>query len=190
MKRCNLAISLRNHRCFLCMNFRQPNSAIFVFGEHSTKPNRSVLMSFNTNREETLMAETDFRAMCATACVNGEYICLVPQSLIKACLQRPQYCLLGWTDTYVNTVIEVHWLYCSTRVENVQICFQIPNQVSIPQSKKWNDSQRRISEGGKYIRENTAVGMKFRFKIRDFVRTNYYILMNCEGELVLFNEVW
>ncbi len=136
LKRYDGAISLSDHRCFTCLHFRQPNSTIFVFGEHPTKPNRSLLMSFNTNREETLIAETDYRKGCATACINGEYICLVSQSLMKACLQHPQYCLLERTDTYVNTVIEVHWLYCSTRVENVQICFQFHKVVPPTMRKK------------------------------------------------------
>ncbi len=134
LKKCNKAISPSDHRGFLCLYFRQPNSTIFVFGEHPTKPNRCVLMSFNTNREETLIAETDFRAMCATACINGEYICFCPNPWWRL-VCTIQYCLLERTETYVNTVIEVHWLYCSTRVENVQICFQI-HKVVPPTMKK------------------------------------------------------
>ncbi len=59
---------------FPYLYFRRFSNAGFIFGEHPTKPNRCALMAFNTKREETLIAETDYRIFCSTACINGELI--------------------------------------------------------------------------------------------------------------------
>ncbi len=31
-------------------------------------------MAFDSNRKETIIAETDYRVYCAIACIDGEYV--------------------------------------------------------------------------------------------------------------------
>ncbi len=82
LKMFNTAIRLNDHHYFLCLSVRFSNNTVFVFGEHPTKRGRCALMTFNANREETLIAETDFRVLCPTVCINGEYIRLVIRSFL------------------------------------------------------------------------------------------------------------
>ncbi len=47
---------------------------VCVFGSHLSKPNRYTLASFNTRREEKIIAETDYRKGGAMACVDGKKV--------------------------------------------------------------------------------------------------------------------
>ncbi len=46
--------------------------SVCIFGSHETNPDRCALYTFDANRNETLIAETEFRGHCAIACLNGE----------------------------------------------------------------------------------------------------------------------
>ncbi len=45
---------------------------VCIFGTHETNPDRCALYTFDANRKETLIAETEFRGHCAIAYLNGE----------------------------------------------------------------------------------------------------------------------
>ncbi len=50
------------------------NEFVVILGSHLSKPNRSTLMTFNTRREEEIIAETDYRKYGAMACVDGKKV--------------------------------------------------------------------------------------------------------------------
>ncbi len=52
---------------------RLSGSTVCIFGDHAANPNRSAVMTFNSNREEAMVAETDYRILCSTVCINGEF---------------------------------------------------------------------------------------------------------------------
>ncbi len=47
---------------------------VCIFGSHLSKPNRSTLLTFNTRRQEKIIAETDYRKYGAMACVDGKKV--------------------------------------------------------------------------------------------------------------------
>ncbi len=47
------------------------SSTVCVFGEKSTNRKKCVLITFNTKREEKVVAEVDYRWDCAFGCVSG-----------------------------------------------------------------------------------------------------------------------
>ncbi len=50
------------------------DARICVFGSHVSDPNRCSVMIMNSKHEEMVVADTDYRAFGAVACVNGESI--------------------------------------------------------------------------------------------------------------------
>ncbi len=58
------------------MSFSETMDAdsVCIFGTHGTNPDRCALYTFDANRKETLITETEFRNHCAIACLNGELI--------------------------------------------------------------------------------------------------------------------
>ncbi len=50
------------------------SSTVCVFGENSENPQKCTLITFNTKREEKVVAEVANRLGCALGCVNGEYV--------------------------------------------------------------------------------------------------------------------
>ncbi len=50
------------------------DSTVCVFGENLKNQNKCTVMTFNTKREETVVAEVDYRIECAFGCVNGELV--------------------------------------------------------------------------------------------------------------------
>ncbi len=45
---------------------------VCIFGTLKTKPGRCAVYTFDTNRKETFIVETEFREHCAIACLNGK----------------------------------------------------------------------------------------------------------------------
>ncbi len=60
------------------MHYRGPlratidGSTVCIFGKSETNRNKCKLITFNTKREETVVAEVAFRMGCAMGCVNGK----------------------------------------------------------------------------------------------------------------------
>ncbi len=50
------------------------DECVVILGSHLSKPNRSTLMTFNTRREEKIIAEIDYRKDGAMACVDGKKV--------------------------------------------------------------------------------------------------------------------
>ncbi len=50
------------------------SSTVCVFGEKSIDRKKCVLITFNTKREEKVVAEVDVRLGCVLGCINGEYV--------------------------------------------------------------------------------------------------------------------
>ncbi len=46
------------------------SSTVCIFGESAKKPGRCTLITFNTKRQETVIAEVDYRMACSIGCVN------------------------------------------------------------------------------------------------------------------------
>ncbi len=59
--------------------------SICVFGRHESKKKRSSVVLFNSNREETVVAETEYRAFCSVAYLNGEiFVCINPTTRVTS----------------------------------------------------------------------------------------------------------
>ncbi len=50
------------------------DASICVFGRHVSNPNRCSVLILNSQRDEKVIADTDYRAFGAVACLNGEFI--------------------------------------------------------------------------------------------------------------------
>ncbi len=50
------------------------DAKICVFGRHVSDPNRCSVMIMNSKHEERVVADTDYRAFGAVACLNGEFV--------------------------------------------------------------------------------------------------------------------
>ncbi len=50
------------------------DSKICVFGELVSDPNRCAVMMMDSKRTEEVIANTDYRAFGAVACLNGELV--------------------------------------------------------------------------------------------------------------------
>ncbi len=50
------------------------DARICVFGVHDSHLNRCSAMIMNSKREEKVIADTDYRAFGAVACLNGEFV--------------------------------------------------------------------------------------------------------------------
>ncbi len=61
--------SVNNQSCLL--SEIMDVESVCLFGIHKSKPDRCALYTFDTNRKETLIAETEFRHHNAIACLNG-----------------------------------------------------------------------------------------------------------------------
>ncbi len=55
---------------------------VCIFKRHLTKPHKFVLMTFNTRREEKIIAETDYRRYGAMACVDGKNVFSLAEDLL------------------------------------------------------------------------------------------------------------
>ncbi len=54
---------------------------VVILGSHLSKPNRYTLATFNTRREQKIIAETDYRKYGAMACVGGKKV--ITSSLVR-----------------------------------------------------------------------------------------------------------
>ncbi len=50
------------------------DARICVFGRHVSDSNRCSVMIMNSKHEEKVVADTDYRAFEAVACLNGEFV--------------------------------------------------------------------------------------------------------------------
>ncbi len=72
------------------------SSTACIFGENSKNANNCALITFNTKREETVVAEVDSRWACAFGCINGEYVffngpgCIMEAKLTRLVMLKTQ----------------------------------------------------------------------------------------------------
>ncbi len=70
----NLSVDYNINILHLCQSESAKDQNVCILGSHCTKTDKSVLLKFNLQRQETVVAEVKFRHHCAIACLNGEHI--------------------------------------------------------------------------------------------------------------------